>query len=119
MPANDIAPGFDLSAGESALLERAEAIAASHAPVDGQSMSLAALRGVFRALEPTGYLGSVLPPEAGGKRLSPLAFAALSRGLLPTSPCSATTVCSATCIASVRPLNAGGSFPVCSSAKKA
>src|SRR5216683_2506396 len=83
MPANDIALRFDLSAGESALLERAEAIAASHAPVDGESMSLAALRGVFRALEPTGYLGSVLPPEAGGKRLSPLAFAALVEGLAP------------------------------------
>src|SRR5260370_21109164 len=83
MPANDIAPRFDLSACESALLERAEAIAASHAPGDGQSMSLAALRGVFRALEPTGYLGSVLPPEAGGKRLSPRAFAALVEGLAP------------------------------------
>ncbi len=83
MPANDIALRFDLSAGESALLERAEAIAASHAPVDGESMSLAALRGIFRALEPTGYLGSVLPPEAGGKGLSPLAFAALVEGLAP------------------------------------
>jgi len=83
MPANDIAPRFDLSAGESALLERAAAIAASHAPVDGHSMSLAALRGVFRELEPTGYLGSVLPPEAGGKGLSPLAFAALVEGLAP------------------------------------
>jgi alkylation response protein AidB-like acyl-CoA dehydrogenase len=83
MSANDIAPRFYLSAGESALLERAQAIAASHAPVDGHSMSLAALRGVFRELEPTGYLGSVLPPEAGGKGLSPLAFAALVEGLAP------------------------------------
>jgi alkylation response protein AidB-like acyl-CoA dehydrogenase len=83
MSANDIAPRFDLSAGESALLERAEAIAASHAPVDGHSMSLAALRGVFRELEPTGYLGSLLPPEAGRKGLSPLAFAALVEGLAP------------------------------------
>jgi alkylation response protein AidB-like acyl-CoA dehydrogenase len=79
----DIAPQFDLSAGERALLEQAEAIAASHAPVDGESMSLTALRGIFRALEPTGYLGSVLPPEAGGKGLSPLAFAALVEGLAP------------------------------------
>src|SRR6267378_5597704 len=83
MPANDIAPRFDLSAGESALLERAEAIAASHTPVNGESMSLVELRGVFRALEPTGYLGSVLPPEAGGRGLSPLAFAVLVEGLAP------------------------------------
>jgi len=83
MPANDIAPRFDLSADERALLERAEAIAASHAPADGENMSLAALRGVFRALGPTGYLGSVLPPEAGGKGLSSLAFAALVEGLSP------------------------------------
>ena len=83
MPANDIAPRFDLSAGERALLERAETIAAAHAPDDGESMSLAALRGVFRELEPTGYLASVLPPEAGGKGLSPLAFAALMEGLAP------------------------------------
>jgi alkylation response protein AidB-like acyl-CoA dehydrogenase len=83
MPAKDIAPRFDLSAGECALLEQAEAIAASHAPVDGESMSLAALRRIFRALEPTGYLGSVLPTEAGGKEMSPLAFAALVEGLSP------------------------------------
>src|SRR5271169_4991344 len=83
MPAQDIAPRFDLSAGERALLEQAETVANCHAPVDGESMSLAALRGIFRALEPTGYLGSVLPPEAGGKGLSPLAFAALVEGLAP------------------------------------
>jgi alkylation response protein AidB-like acyl-CoA dehydrogenase len=83
MSAKDIAPRFDLSAGERALLEQAEAIAASHAPVDGESMSQAALRGIFRALEPTGYLGSILPPEAGGKGLPPLAFAALVEGLAP------------------------------------
>src|SRR5271156_3889573 len=83
MPANDTAPRFDLSVGERALLEQAEAIAVSHTPADGESMALAALRGVFRALEPTGYLGSVLPLEAGGKGLSPLAFAALVEGLAP------------------------------------
>jgi alkylation response protein AidB-like acyl-CoA dehydrogenase len=83
MPANDIAPRFDLSAGERALLEQAETIAAAHAPGDGESMSLAALRGIFRELQPTGYLGSVLPPEAGGKGLSPLSFAALVEGLSP------------------------------------
>lgn len=83
MPAEDIAPRFDLSAGERALLEQAAAIAASHAPVDGESMSLPALRAIFRELQPTGYLGSVLPPEAGGKGLSPLAFAALVEGLAP------------------------------------
>jgi alkylation response protein AidB-like acyl-CoA dehydrogenase len=83
MPAKDVAPRFDLSVGERALLEQAEAIAARHAPVDGESMSLAALRGICRALEPTGYLGSVLPPEAGGKGLSPLAFAALVEGISP------------------------------------
>jgi alkylation response protein AidB-like acyl-CoA dehydrogenase len=83
MPANDIAPRFDLSAVERALLEQAEAIAAAHAPADGESMSLAALREAFGALEPTGYLASVLPREAGGKGLSPLAFAALVEGLAP------------------------------------
>jgi hypothetical protein len=83
MAAKDIAPRFDLSAGERALLERAEAIAASHAPAGGESISLATLRGIFRELEPTGYLGSVLSPEAGGKGLSPLAFAALVEGLAP------------------------------------
>jgi len=46
-------------------------------------MSLPALRAIFRELQPTGYLGSVLPPEAGGKGLSPLAFAALVEGLAP------------------------------------
>jgi alkylation response protein AidB-like acyl-CoA dehydrogenase len=83
MPAKDIAPRFDLSAGERALLEQAAAIAASHVPVDGESMSLPALRAIFRELQPTGYLGSVLPSEAGGKGLSPLVFAALVEGLAP------------------------------------
>jgi alkylation response protein AidB-like acyl-CoA dehydrogenase len=83
MPAHDIAPRFDLSAGERALLERAEAVAAAHAPDDGDSLSLAALRAIFGELEPTGYLASVLPSEAGGKGLSALAFAVLVEGLAP------------------------------------
>ena len=83
MAAHDIAPRFDLSAGERALLERAEAVAAAHAPDDGDSLSLAALRAIFRELEPTGYLASVLPSEAGGKGLSALAFAVLVEGLAP------------------------------------
>ncbi len=38
---------------------------------------------IFRELEPTGYLASVLPSEAGGKGLSALAFAVLVEGLAP------------------------------------
>ena len=83
MPAKDSAPRFELSASERALLDEADAIATSHAPAGGESLSLATLRRIFRALQPTGYLGSVLPPEAGGKGLSPLEFAALVEGLAP------------------------------------
>ena len=77
------APRFESSADELALVEHAARIAASHAPADGRSLTLAELREVFRALEPTGYLGSVLPGSAGARGLAPLAFAALVEGLAP------------------------------------
>ena len=74
---------FDRSASESALLERAQAIAAAHPrPVD-RSFDRGELRAVFRALAPTGYLASTLPSEAGGHGLSALEFSALCEGLAP------------------------------------
>ncbi|VWX61878.1 conserved hypothetical protein [Burkholderiales bacterium 8X] len=75
---------FGWSRREQALREQAAAIAAAHAPAAGAALSLADLRKIFRALEPTGYLGSILPPEAGGKGLDVLEFAALNDGLSPS-----------------------------------
>ena len=49
MPAKDSAPRFELSASERALLDEADAIATSHAPAGGESLSLATLRRIFRA----------------------------------------------------------------------
>ena len=76
-------PRFASSADETALREHAAQIAAAHAPVGERSLTLAQLREVFRALEPTGYLGSILPSAVGGKGLSMLQFAALVEGLAP------------------------------------
>ena len=76
-------PRFGSSADELALREHAAQIAAAHAPQGDRSLTLDELREVFRALEPTGYLGSVLPTTAGGKGLSALQFAALVEGLAP------------------------------------
>jgi alkylation response protein AidB-like acyl-CoA dehydrogenase len=75
---------FGWAPGERVLLEQARAIATAHAPATrDEPLSPAKLRDIFRALEPTGYLGSILPPAAGGKGLSGLQFAALVEGLAP------------------------------------
>ena len=76
------APRFALSASEQGLLDAASAIAAPYAGRT-HSLDLAELQTVFRQLAPTGYLGSILPTAAGGKGLSPLAFATLVEGLAP------------------------------------
>ena len=76
------APRFALSASEQGLLDAAHAIAAPYAGRTA-ALELAELQTVFRQLAPTGYLASILPAEAGGKGLSPLAFAALVEGLAP------------------------------------
>jgi alkylation response protein AidB-like acyl-CoA dehydrogenase len=76
-------PRFALSPAEQGLLEAASAIAAPYATRPVAPLALPELQQLFRQLEPTGYLGSVLPVEAGGKGLSPLAFAALVEGLAP------------------------------------
>lgn len=76
------APRFALSANEQRLLDAARAIAAPYAGRT-RPLDLAELQAVFRQLAPTGYLGSILPAEAGGKGLPPLAFAALVEGLAP------------------------------------
>ena len=85
MPANDIAPRFDLSAGERGLLEQAETIAAAHAPVDGESMSLAALRGIFRELEVHGLPGFGAAARGRRKRIIAAGIRRLGRGSFPRS----------------------------------
>jgi hypothetical protein len=57
---------FERTAGERALLERAEAIAGRHRRPTGRPFDAAELRRIFRALAPTGYLASTLPTAAGG-----------------------------------------------------
>jgi hypothetical protein len=76
---------FDLSADERKLLAFAQEVAAPYAAYQG-ALPLATLQEIFRKLEPSGYLGSILPVAAGGKGLSPLAFAALVEGLSPSLP---------------------------------
>jgi alkylation response protein AidB-like acyl-CoA dehydrogenase len=76
---------FDLSADERELLAFAQGVAAPYAAYQG-ALPLATLQEIFRKLEPSGYLGSILPVAAGGKGLSPLAFAALVEGLSPSLP---------------------------------
>lgn len=76
-------PRFASSADELELRDHAAQIAASHAAPQDRSLTLAELREVFSALEPTGYLGSILPGAAGGKGLSALQFSALVEGLAP------------------------------------
>lgn len=76
---------FDLSADERKLVAFAHEVAAPYAEYQGP-LPLATLRKIFHALEPSGYLGSILPVAAGGKGLSPLAFAALVEGLSPSLP---------------------------------
>ena len=78
-----VATRFGWSPAERALLERAEAIALAHAPAPDRAMSTEELRKLFRALSVAGYLGSILPREAGGSGLSALQFAALVEGLAP------------------------------------
>jgi alkylation response protein AidB-like acyl-CoA dehydrogenase len=74
---------FGFSTAETALLERAEAIAAATPRPDGRPLNAAELRKLFTELAPTGYLASTLPKEAGGHGLSAIAFAALAEGLAP------------------------------------
>jgi alkylation response protein AidB-like acyl-CoA dehydrogenase len=76
---------FDLTADERKLLAFAQGVTAPYAEHSG-ALPLATLREIFRKLEPSGYLGSILPVSAGGKGLSPLAFAALVEGLSPSLP---------------------------------
>jgi alkylation response protein AidB-like acyl-CoA dehydrogenase len=76
---------FDLSADEHKLLALAQEVTAPYAAYQG-ALPLATLQEIFRKLEPSGYLGSILPVAAGGKGLSPLAFAALVEGLSPSLP---------------------------------
>jgi alkylation response protein AidB-like acyl-CoA dehydrogenase len=72
---SECAARFDLSADERKLLELAQEITAPYAAHQG-ALPLATLQQIFRKLEPSGYLGSILPVAAGGKGLSPLAAAA-------------------------------------------
>ncbi|MBL0918561.1 MAG: acyl-CoA/acyl-ACP dehydrogenase [Hydrogenophaga sp.] len=74
---------FSLGPRERALRERAEAIAVAHPRPVGRPFHADELRAIFRELAPTGYLGSTLPPEAGGHGLSGLEFACLVEGLSP------------------------------------
>jgi hypothetical protein len=76
---------FDLSADERKLLAFAQEVSAPYASYQG-ALPLATLQNIFRALGPSGYLGSILPITAGGKGLSPLAFAAIVDGLSPSLP---------------------------------
>jgi hypothetical protein len=76
---------FDLSVDERKLLAFAQEVSAPYADHQGP-LSLATLRKIFHEIKPSGYLGSILPATAGGKGLSPLAFAALVEGLSPSLP---------------------------------
>jgi alkylation response protein AidB-like acyl-CoA dehydrogenase len=80
------APRFELSAAERDLLAFARDVVSPYAAHDGGSLPLTTLQEIFRKLEPSGYLGSILPVAAGGKGLSPLSFAALIEGLSPSLP---------------------------------
>jgi alkylation response protein AidB-like acyl-CoA dehydrogenase len=79
-------PRFELSSVERDLLALAQGVTAPYAAHQGGPLPLATLQEIFRKLEPSGYLGSILPVAAGGKGLSPLAFAALVEGLSPALP---------------------------------
>ena len=77
------APRFDRSTSETALLERAQTIAAAHPRPAGRAFDTGELRAIFRKLAPTGYLASTLPHDAGGHGLDGLEFSALCEGLAP------------------------------------
>jgi alkylation response protein AidB-like acyl-CoA dehydrogenase len=79
-------PRFELSPAERELLAFAQGVTEPYAAHEGKALPLATLQEIFRKLEPSGYLGSILPAAAGGKGLSPLAFAALVEGLSPSLP---------------------------------
>jgi alkylation response protein AidB-like acyl-CoA dehydrogenase len=79
-------PRFELSAAERELLVLGQTVASPYAAREGGALPLGTLREIFRSLQPSGYLGSILPVEAGGKGLSALAFAALVEGLSPNLP---------------------------------
>jgi alkylation response protein AidB-like acyl-CoA dehydrogenase len=79
-------PRFELSPAERVLSVFAQEVTAPYAAHEGGALPLATLQQIFRKLEPSGYLGSILPAAAGGKGLSPLAFAALVEGLSPSLP---------------------------------
>ena len=74
---------FCRSDRETAFLERAVAIAAAHPAPSDRALTGDELRTLFRALVPTGYLASTLPPQAGGHGLTALEFSALVEGLSP------------------------------------
>jgi alkylation response protein AidB-like acyl-CoA dehydrogenase len=82
---SEAAARFHLSADERKGLAFAQEVAVPYAAHQGP-LSLASLQKIFRALEPSGYLGSILPVAAGGKGLSPPAFAAIVEGLSPSLP---------------------------------
>jgi alkylation response protein AidB-like acyl-CoA dehydrogenase len=85
MPSGSL-PRFELSVAELELLAFAQAVTAPYAAREAGPLPLATLQEIFRKLEPSGYLGSILPLTVGGKGLSPLAFAALVEGLSPSLP---------------------------------
>jgi alkylation response protein AidB-like acyl-CoA dehydrogenase len=77
---------FELSSVERDLLALAQDVTAPYTAHQSSPLPLATLQEIFRKLEPSGYLGSILPVAAGGKGLSRLAFAALVEGLSPALP---------------------------------
>ena len=83
---SELSPRFELSSRERELLEFSHGVAAPYAADSDGALPLTTLQDIFRKLEPSGYLGSILPAGAGGKGLSPLAFAALVEGLSPALP---------------------------------
>ena len=77
---------FGYSAREQALFDQARAISEAHAPDTPRMLTKSELSALFRALEPLGYLGSILPESAGGRGLSAPEFAAIVDGLSPALP---------------------------------
>lgn len=76
-------PRFDLSPAECEGFEAVRRIAQAHRPAAGEALPRAALRTLFGALAPTGYLASTLARSEGGHGLSPLAFGVLVESLAP------------------------------------
>ncbi|PHP64838.1 hypothetical protein CSC94_22460 [Zhengella mangrovi] len=74
---------FGYDAREWELFDAARAIARRHAPGANRPLGPKQLSAVFQELAALGYLGSLLPADAGGAPLTPLQFAALVEGLAP------------------------------------